>query len=72
MKITHILLHGAGAIDNLTLSSSEHIKQFYNAAEWFVKYQNLETGGWAIPVKRKLAPGFQDLQPGKIVALIII
>lgn len=53
-----------GAIDNLTLSSSEHIQQFYDAAEWFVKHQNPETGGWAIPVKRKLASGFQDLQQG--------
>lgn len=66
MKITHIILHGFGALDNLTLSSSEHIKQFYSAAEWFVRHQDVDTGGWAIPVKRKLAAGFQDLQPGKI------
>lgn len=66
MKITHITLRGNGAIDNLTLSSSEHIQQFYSAAEWFVKHQDPETGGWAIPVRRKLAAAFQDLQPGKI------
>lgn len=71
MKITHIVLRGYGAIDNLTLSSSEHIKQFYSAAEWFVKHQDIDTGGWAIPVKRKLAAGFQDLQPGKIKCLIL-
>lgn len=65
MKITHIILYGFGALDNLTLSSSEHMRQFYNAAEWFVKHQDQDTGGWPIPVKRKLAPGFLDLEAGK-------
>ncbi|CAG9830726.1 unnamed protein product [Diabrotica balteata] len=64
MKVIDITLRGSGAIDNLTLSSSEHIQQFYDAAEWFVRHQDVETGGWAIPVKRKLAAGFQDLEPG--------
>jgi heparosan-N-sulfate-glucuronate 5-epimerase len=63
-KIITMTLRGYGAIDNLTLSSSEHIQQFYDAAEWFVKHQDLETGGWPIPVKRKLASGFHDLQSG--------
>lgn len=65
LKIINITLRGIGAIDNFTLSTSEHIQQFYDAAEWFVRHQDQETGGWAIPVKRKLAPGFHDLQPGK-------
>ncbi|XP_056641918.1 D-glucuronyl C5-epimerase B [Diorhabda sublineata] len=64
MRLTEITLRGSGCIDNLTLSSSEHIQQFYDTAEWFVKHQDKQTGGWPIPVKRKLAPGFQDLQPG--------
>ncbi|EFA10381.1 D-glucuronyl C5-epimerase B [Tribolium castaneum] len=64
LKIITILLRGYGAIDNLTLSSSEHIQQFYDAAEWFVRHQDTETGGWPIPVKRKLASGFHDLQSG--------
>jgi heparosan-N-sulfate-glucuronate 5-epimerase len=64
-KIITMTLRGYGAIDNLTLSSSEHIQQFYDAAEWFVKHQDLETGGWPIPVKRKLASGFHDLQSGR-------
>ncbi|KAG5896515.1 hypothetical protein JTB14_020488 [Gonioctena quinquepunctata] len=64
IKIIDITLRGSGALDNLTLSSSEHIQQFYDAAEWFLKHQDRETGGWAIPVKRKLANGFHDLQPG--------
>lgn len=65
LKIINIILRGRGAIDNLTLSSSEHISQFYDAAEWFVRNQDIETGGWSIPVKRKLASGFQALEPGK-------
>ena len=64
LKIIAMSLRGYGAIDNLTLSSSEHIQQFYDAAEWFVRHQDPETGGWSIPVKRKLASGFHDLQAG--------
>lgn len=51
-------------IDNITLASSEHMAQFYAAAEWLVKNQDGETGGWPIPVKRKLANGFAELRPG--------
>ncbi|RZC42423.1 D-glucuronyl C5-epimerase, partial [Asbolus verrucosus] len=64
LKIITMTLRGYGAIDNLTLSSSEHIQQFYDAAEWFVRHQDSETGGWSIPVKRRLASGFHDLQAG--------
>ncbi|KAL3269647.1 hypothetical protein HHI36_008710 [Cryptolaemus montrouzieri] len=63
LKVTAILLFGYGAIDNLTLSTSEHIENFYNAAEWFVKHQDSK-GGWPIPVRRHLASGFSDLKPG--------
>lgn len=64
LKIIAIILRGSGAIDNVTLSTSEHILQFYDAAEWFVKNQDPVTGGWPNPVKRKLATGFQVLEPG--------
>ncbi|XP_074031517.1 D-glucuronyl C5-epimerase [Leptinotarsa decemlineata] len=64
IKVVNITLRGSGSIDNLTLSSSEHIQQFYDAANWFLKYQDTETGGWPIPVRRKLANSFHDLQPG--------
>ncbi|XP_060528663.1 D-glucuronyl C5-epimerase isoform X2 [Cylas formicarius] len=63
-KVVNIILRGSGALNNLTFSSSEHIQQFYDSAEWFVNYQDLDTGGWPIPVKRKLASGFEVLQPG--------
>lgn len=64
IKVIGFILHGRGSLDNLTLASSEHILQFYDAAEWFIRHQDPETGGWPIPVKRKLAPGFLDLEPG--------
>ncbi|KAK9889830.1 hypothetical protein WA026_007197 [Henosepilachna vigintioctopunctata] len=63
LKITGISLFGYGLVSNLTLSTSEHIQNFYNAAEWFVRYQD-DNGGWPIPVRRHLANGFSDLQPG--------
>ncbi|KAF7284257.1 hypothetical protein GWI33_022254 [Rhynchophorus ferrugineus] len=69
LKIININLRGSGAVDNLTLSSSEHIQQFYDAAEWFVKHQDKETGGWPIPVKRNLASGFLVLEKGWLSAM---
>lgn len=64
LKVVKIAFLGSGAFDNLTLSTSEHIQHFYDAAEWFVNHQNQSTGGWAIPVKRRLASGFEDLPRG--------
>lgn len=64
LKVVKIAFLGGGSFDNLTLSTSEHIQHFYDAAEWFVHHQNQSTGGWAIPVKRKLAAGFDDLPRG--------
>lgn len=69
LKVVRLSFHGSGAFDNLTLSSSEHIQQFYDAAEWFIKNQNQSTGGWSIPVRRKLSSGFEDLQPGWLSAM---
>lgn len=64
LKVIRISLHGNGAFDNMTLSTSEHIQHFYDSAEWFVRHQNSSSGGWAIPVRRKLASGFEDLKSG--------
>jgi heparosan-N-sulfate-glucuronate 5-epimerase len=69
LKVVKIAFLGSGSFDNLTLSTSEHIQHFYDAAEWFVRHQNQSTGGWAIPVKRKLAPGFDDLPRGWLSAM---
>lgn len=62
-QITEIQLLGSGSFDNLTLSTYEHMAQFYDSAEWFVKNQNPKTGGWANPVKRKLSE-FNELKKG--------
>jgi len=51
-------------IDNMTLSTSEHMEQFYDAARWFVTNQNVTSGGWPNPVRRKVASGMAILEPG--------
>lgn len=51
-------------MDNLTLSSSEHLSHFYDSAEWFVNHQDPNTGGWTNAVTRRLAAGMAELQPG--------
>lgn len=69
LKVVRIAFLGNGAFDNLTLSTSEHIQHFYDAAEWFVRHQNQSTGGFAIPVRRRLASGFEDLNRGWLSAM---
>lgn len=64
IRVSAIMLKGEGYIDNITFSSSEHMSHFYDAADWFVRHQNPTTGGWANPVRRKVAVGFEDLEPG--------
>lgn len=44
IKVTGIAFFGTGKFDNLTFSTSEHIAHFYDAAEWFVKHQDIKTG----------------------------
>ncbi|XP_066584314.1 D-glucuronyl C5-epimerase B isoform X2 [Prorops nasuta] len=64
LKVVRITLYGSGMIDNMTLSTSEHMEQFYDAARWLVANQNVTSGGWANPVRRKLAAGMAILEPG--------
>lgn len=63
IKVTAISILGNGMFDNLTLATTEHISQFYDAADWFVRHQDLKTGGWPNPVKRKLSE-FAELKQG--------
>lgn len=63
IKVTMITIYGAGKLDNITFSTTEHLTQFYDAAEWFVRNQNTKTGGWPNPVKRKLSE-FAELKQG--------
>ncbi|KAG4073608.1 hypothetical protein HA402_000832 [Bradysia odoriphaga] len=62
IKVVGISFLGTGSFDNLTFSTSEHIAQFYDAAEWFVRHQD-SSGGWPNPVKRKLSE-FAELKAG--------
>ncbi|XP_046389558.1 D-glucuronyl C5-epimerase B [Ischnura elegans] len=52
IKVTGFTIRGSGFLDNLTLSSSEHMAQFYDAARWFVSRQDIG-GGWPVPVRRR-------------------
>lgn len=63
IRLTAVCFLGFGSFDNLTLSTSEHISQFYDAAEWFVRHQDSKTGGWPNPVRRKLSE-FNELKQG--------
>lgn len=61
-KIVEFRLHGHGWLDNLTLSRSIHMDQFYSAADWLVRHQD-NRGGWPVMVRRVLT-GFPELPPG--------
>lgn len=63
IKITSVSFLGSGCFDNLTFATTEHIAQFFDAADWFVRNQDPKTGGWANPVKRKLSE-FSELKQG--------
>ncbi|CAB3234771.1 unnamed protein product [Arctia plantaginis] len=63
-KISSIILSGSGSLDNVTLSSSEHMHMFYNAARWLLRAQSSRSGAWPIPVRRRMAAGVAELKPG--------
>uniref|UniRef100_A0A336LG24 heparosan-N-sulfate-glucuronate 5-epimerase n=1 Tax=Culicoides sonorensis TaxID=179676 RepID=A0A336LG24_CULSO len=64
LRILEISLSGHGIFDNLTLATSDHMAHFFDAAEWLVNNQNKTSGGWPIPVRRKLGSGFMELSSG--------
>ncbi|XP_025407635.1 D-glucuronyl C5-epimerase [Sipha flava] len=68
-KLCDFKLYGVGYLDNLTLSSSDHISQFYSAVHWFIKHQDKESGGWRNPVTRKISPVIKPLKPGWLSAM---
>lgn len=63
VKVTSVSFLGSGSFDNLTFATTEHIAQFYDAADWFVRNQVAKTGGWPNPVRRKLSE-FAELKQG--------
>ncbi|XP_017866786.1 PREDICTED: D-glucuronyl C5-epimerase [Drosophila arizonae] len=68
LEVLSIAFLGIGFYDNITLSTSDHLAHFYDAAEWFVHNQDMKTGGWTNPVRRSLN-GFAELRPGWISAM---
>lgn len=68
IRVTKIAFLGSGWFDNLTLSTTDHMAHFYDAAEWFVRHQNAD-GGWPNPVKRKLGTAFAELASGWLSAM---
>lgn len=62
-NVLEIRLHGHGWIDNITMSQSVHMDQFYDAANWLLRHQD-ERGGWPIMVQRRLVAGIMELPPG--------
>lgn len=63
IRVHSIIVHGVGFLDDLSLSSTSHMSQFYDAATWLVKNQDSQ-GGWPIQVTRRLAGGELVLPPG--------
>ncbi|XP_066295809.1 D-glucuronyl C5-epimerase B-like [Branchiostoma lanceolatum] len=62
-RVSKVVLQGKGRISNITMATSSHIPQFFDAADWFVRNQD-DGGGWPINVVRKLVDGMQELPPG--------
>ncbi|RXG72932.1 D-glucuronyl C5-epimerase [Armadillidium vulgare] len=63
VRLVSLELRGKGELRNISLSSNEHIRHFYDAADWLIKYQD-ERGGWPIPVARKVIAGLLEVKPG--------
>ncbi|CAM1311944.1 GLCE (predicted) [Pycnogonum litorale] len=63
IRIDAIIIRGTGFLDNLTLSSTNHMTQFFDAAKWLIANQDSE-GGWPISVTRKISGGALVLPPG--------
>lgn len=68
LRLVSVSFMGVGFFDNLTLSTSNHLANFYAGAEWLVQNQDKETGGWPNPVRRSLN-GFPELKAGWLSAM---
>ncbi|OQV18384.1 D-glucuronyl C5-epimerase [Hypsibius exemplaris] len=67
IRIIRMVLHGQGHLDKVVTQTTAHSELFYVAADWLVRHQVRQTGGWPISVKRKL--GASELQPGWFSAM---
>ncbi|CAK8692518.1 unnamed protein product [Clavelina lepadiformis] len=67
-KVTCLIVRGSGFIDNITVSTSQHMSQFQAASDWIVKNQDPESGGWKNDIERVL-PGYDPIPPGWLSAM---
>jgi len=67
LKVLNLSFFGRGKLANISLSESEDLQMFLNAADWFLKSQDKQ-GGWPSNVvfnhKRKKYPQAKEIQPG--------
>jgi len=67
LKVTRIVLTGHGQVQNVWLSEQEHLRQFLDAADWFMDNQD-DNGGWPSQVTfnrgSKKYPGAGEVAPG--------
>uniref|UniRef100_H2YXW6 heparosan-N-sulfate-glucuronate 5-epimerase n=1 Tax=Ciona savignyi TaxID=51511 RepID=H2YXW6_CIOSA len=68
LKVARLTVRGSGFIDNITLSTSEHLSQFHDASQWIYLNQDEETGGWKNEVERRLE-GYKPIPAGWISAM---
>uniref|UniRef100_H2XK55 heparosan-N-sulfate-glucuronate 5-epimerase n=1 Tax=Ciona intestinalis TaxID=7719 RepID=H2XK55_CIOIN len=67
-KVSRLIVRGRGYIDNVTLSTSEHLTQFFDASQWMYLNQDKKTGGWKNDVERRLE-GYPPIPAGWISAM---
>ena len=63
LQVSRIIFRGSGYVDNVTISTYEHMTHFRDASDWLVSNQDPQSGGWRNEVPRTL-PGFNTLDPG--------
>ena len=60
LRLLSLMLHGSGAVGNITASAHAHMRHFYDAADWMIRHQD-DKGGWPIPVPRKVSELRHDI-----------
>lgn len=67
IRISRLVFSGKGMMTNVTLSTSEHLRQFLHGANWFLRAQDSE-GGWPSQItfnkESKKYPRAGEVLPG--------
>ncbi len=61
--VKSISINGNGRLDNITLSTYDHMTHFMDAANWLLRNQDTN-GGWPTDAERKLDDDMDPLPPG--------